>query len=110
MKKIIFAVIFSIIVPASFSKNSDEKDKGNGVRSTTASENFDLANIGFKENILSIYKLAGADAISSEEKTLFGYDRSESTSPKLLNYNGLLLSGDFDNLKNKVIFLRRKKY
>lgn len=72
--------------------------------SNPVSVGLDLANLTFKESIQSIYKLAGIDAVSSGEKTLFGYERTESSSPGFLNYNGLALAGEFEDMKNKIVF------
>ncbi|QLG93493.1 hypothetical protein HZF02_16695 [Pseudomonas yamanorum] len=105
MKKIAIVILLSVIAPVCFSKNNDE-----GVRESTiqnskpVSGHLDLANLTFKESIQSIYELAGVEATPSEEKTLFGYERTESSSPGLLNYSGLVLSGEFENMKNKIVF------
>lgn len=105
MKKIAFIVLLFVIAPVCFAKNNDKDVGGNTPQSSKpVSDGLDLANLTFKENIQSIYKVAGVDAVSSEEKTLFGYERSESSSPNLLNYNGVSLSGEFEEKKNKIVF------
>lgn len=105
MKKIAIVILLSLITPVCFSENNDGGAGGSAIQnSQVISEGLDLANLTFKENIKSVYKLAGVDATPSEEKTLFGYERTESYSPGLLNYNGLVLSGEFENMKNKIVF------
>ncbi|KIO76396.1 hypothetical protein TH53_15105 [Pedobacter lusitanus] len=89
------------------SKSNGGKDKAVQVESSAAvSAGFDLADVTFKETIQSVDKSSGVSVSTSpsEEKTLTGYERVESTSPKLLTYNHSDLSGTGNNMTNKVIF------
>ncbi|NVZ69440.1 hypothetical protein [Pseudomonas costantinii] len=105
MRKMVFVMLLVVIAPVCFSKSNNEKDGENSVQnSRLISNGFDLSDLTFKESIQSIYKVAGVDATLSEEKTLFGYERVESFSSELLNYDNLILSGEFEGMKNKVIF------
>jgi hypothetical protein len=66
---------------------------------------FDLSKITFKENInllISINNVSLTAGIS-EAKTIFGYERFESSARNFLNFEGVQLDGIFNNKKNKVV-------
>jgi hypothetical protein len=66
---------------------------------------FDLSKITFKENINQLIGLNNAslkDGIT-EAKTIFGYERFESTDKTFLNFEGVKLDGALVNKKNKVV-------
>jgi hypothetical protein len=107
MKATIFVILFAMTIQSCNSKSNGEKDKDVKTESAApVAEGFDLAGVTFKETIQSIDKSSGIPVSTSpsEEKTLSGYDRVESTSPKLLIYNHSDLSGAGNNMTNKVIF------
>lgn len=105
MKKIALVILLAIMSPICFSKTNGEAGEHKSIQhSNSNSEHFDLAKLTFKENIKSIYVEAGANAAPSDEKTLLGYERTESASPQFLIYSDLVLAGESDNMKNKVIF------
>lgn len=107
MKATIFVILFAMTIQSCNSKSNGGKDKAVQVESSAAvSAGFDLADVTFKETIQSVDKSSGVSVSTSpsEEKTLTGYERVESTSPKLLTYNHSDLSGTGNNMTNKVIF------
>ncbi len=66
---------------------------------------FDLSKITFKENINQLISLNNAslkDGIT-EAKTIFGYERFESTDKTFLNFEGVKLNGALVDKKNKVV-------
>jgi len=93
-----FLVLFTISAQSGYAQNN--KNAG-----------FDLASCTFTETIQSIDKFSGIKVSTkiSAEKTLAGYERSESNSSELLNYNHSDLSGKFNQLDNKVIFHYKEK-
>ncbi|MBB6498449.1 hypothetical protein [Pedobacter cryoconitis] len=125
MKTTIFVILFAMTIQSCDSKNNGKNENKDTVNkaavnqdtvhkvepATPVSGGFDLASLTFKETIQSVDQLSGVkvSASPSEEKTLFGYDRSESTSPKLLIYNQIPLAGEADNMTSKVIFHYKEK-
>ncbi len=69
-------------------------------------ESFDLFGFDFSEtieNILTQHNLELLDG-KSEALTLFGFERFETTTPKLLVFDGISLSNKKKGIENNIIF------
>ncbi|PQL92358.1 hypothetical protein [Apibacter adventoris] len=87
-------------------KETKEQNKTQTEKSEPMKQPFDLLNLTFNEDILTILTSAGLQLKDNEETdalTLLGYKKFESTSSKLLTFNGKDLSGTNKKERNNII-------
>lgn len=93
--------------------NSQEKNKPKTAdtrtqtmrAATSQKQGFDLSDLSFTESVAAVETVSGVKFADhpSQEKTLFGYERMESTDAILLNYAHNSLAGNAGAEKNRVI-------
>ncbi|PQL92357.1 hypothetical protein [Apibacter adventoris] len=99
-------LLFFTSCQAQEKKETKEQNKTQTEKSEPMKQPFDLLNLTFNEDILTILTSAGLQLKDNEETdalTLIGYKKFESTSPKLLTFNGKDLSGTNKKEKNNII-------
>ncbi len=105
MKKVISIILFPFLLLLACNNEENKINLHMSGETNEKEANFDLYKLTFKEKINQILTLNNTNLkdCASEELTLFGFERLESSSRSFMIFNGVVLFGSNKEKSNKVI-------